>query len=57
MTYREAIELGVDTLSKAQIDNPDLDAWYLLQMVCRIERSFYYLHEEEDDHGGAAEGI
>lgn len=48
MTYREAIELGVDTLSKAQIDNPDLDAWYLLQMVCRIERSFYYLHEEEE---------
>lgn len=48
MTYREAIELGVDTLSKAQIDNPDLDAWYLLQMVCKIERSFYYLHEEEE---------
>lgn len=48
MTYREAIELGADTLSKAQIDNPDLDAWYLLQMVCKIERSFYYLHEEEE---------
>lgn len=47
MTYREAIELGAGVLSKAQIDNPDLDAWYLLQMVCRIERSFYYLHEEE----------
>lgn len=48
MTYREAIELGAGVLSKAQIDNPDLDAWYLLQMVCKIERSFYYLHEEEE---------
>lgn len=25
-----------------------LDAWYLLQMVCKIERSYYYVHGEED---------
>ena len=48
MTYREAVELGADILSEAKIDNPDLDAWYLLQMVCKIERSFFYLHEEEE---------
>jgi release factor glutamine methyltransferase len=48
MTYREAIELGTDILSNARIDNPDLDAWYLLQMVCKIERSFFYLHEDEE---------
>jgi release factor glutamine methyltransferase len=48
MTYREAIEMGTDILSKAKIDTPDLDAWYLLQMVCKIERSFYYLHEDEE---------
>ena len=48
MTYREAIELGTDILSSARIDNPDLDAWYLLQMVCKIERSFFYLHEDEE---------
>ncbi|MCI5493280.1 MAG: peptide chain release factor N(5)-glutamine methyltransferase [Lachnospiraceae bacterium] len=48
MTYREAIEYGTDILSGAGIDNPDLDAWYLLQMVCRMERSYYYLHEEDE---------
>lgn len=48
MTYREAIEWGATVLSESAIDNPNLDAWYLLQMVCKIERSFYYLHEEEE---------
>jgi release factor glutamine methyltransferase len=48
MTYREAVELGAVILSSAKIDNPDLDAWYLLQMVCKIERSFFYLHEDEE---------
>ncbi len=48
MTYREAIEAGTDALSSAGIDNPDLDAWYLLQMVCKIERSFFYIHEDEE---------
>lgn len=48
MTYREAMERGSLILSEAQIDTPELDAWYLLQMVCGIERSYYYLHEEEE---------
>lgn len=48
MTYREAIEWGKDVLEMAQIENPALDAWYLLQMVCKISRSFYYMHEEEE---------
>lgn len=48
MTYREAVELGAVILSSAKIDNPDLDAWYLLQMVCKIERSFFYLHEDDE---------
>ncbi len=51
MTYREAVEWGTDILSEAKIDNPDLDAWYLLQMVCKIERSFFYLHEEKELDG------
>lgn len=48
MTYREAVELGTKALLEAQIETADLDAWYLLQMICKIERSFYYLHGEED---------
>lgn len=48
MTYREAVELGTLILGKAEIDNAKLDAWYLLEMACKIDRNFYYLHSEED---------
>lgn len=48
MTYREAVETGANILSDVGIESPDLDAWYLLQMVCKIERSFFYLHEEDE---------
>lgn len=53
MTYREAVEYGTDILSVSGVDNPSLDAWYLLQMVCKIERSYYYLHEEDEITGEA----
>ena len=48
MTYREAIDLGEKILSMADIADAKTDAWLLLEMVCRIDRSFYYLHMEED---------
>lgn len=48
MTYREAIETGTKILEKENIADARLDAWYLLQMACRIDRNFYYLHEEEE---------
>ncbi len=48
MTYREAVKMGTEVLSAGQIDNPGLDAWYLLQQVCKIERSFYYLNGDEE---------
>lgn len=48
MTYREALNLGGEILSKADIADAKIDAWLLLQMVCKIDRSFYYLHMEED---------
>lgn len=48
MTYREALNLGEKVLSIAKIDDAKTDAWLLLSMVCKIERSFYYLHMEED---------
>ena len=25
-----------------------IDAWLLLEMVCKIDRSFYYLHMEDE---------
>lgn len=48
MTYREAVDLGTKILTKADIADAVLDAWYLLQMVCKIERSYYYVHGDED---------
>ena len=48
MTYREAVASGTATLELAGVTDSELDAWYLLQMVCRIERSYYYMHGEED---------
>ena len=48
MTYREAVEFGTKCLTDAGVPDAALDAWYLLQMVCKIERSYYYDHGEED---------
>lgn len=48
MTYREAIRFGESVLSDAQIEDAKIDAWLLLEMVCRIDRNFYYMHMEED---------
>lgn len=48
MTYREAVASGTETLELAGVTDSELDAWYLLQMVCRIERSYYYMHGDEE---------
>lgn len=48
MTYREAIETGTRILQNENIADAKIDAWYLLQMACKIDRNFYYLHEEDE---------
>lgn len=48
MTYRETMNYGENILSGAKIADARTDAWLLMEMVCRIDRSFYYLHMEED---------
>lgn len=48
MTYKEAVEFGTGVLKEADIADAELDAWYLLQMICKIERSFYYVHGGEE---------
>lgn len=48
MTYRETVNLGEKVLSMADIAEAKTDAWLLLEMVCKIDRSFYYLHMEEE---------
>ena len=48
MIYREAMKLGENILYMADVTDARTDAWLLLEQVCRIDRSFYYLHMEED---------
>lgn len=48
MTYREAMDLGEKVLKMADIADAKVDAWLLLEMVCKIDRNFYYLHLEDD---------
>lgn len=48
MTYREAVKRGEEILTKASIADAKNDAWLLLELACKIDRSFYYLHMEED---------
>lgn len=43
MTLREAYEYGQQQLKKAQIEDADLDAWYLLEHVTGITRAMYFL--------------
>lgn len=47
MIYREATEWGSTVLAQAGVAEAKLDAWLLLETVCRINRTFYYSHIEE----------
>ncbi|MCM1224738.1 MAG: peptide chain release factor N(5)-glutamine methyltransferase [Lachnospiraceae bacterium] len=44
MTYREMLDMGEKFLGDADITEARSNAWLLLAMTCRIDRSFYYLH-------------
>ncbi len=48
MTFREAIEAGERVLNLAQIADAKNDAWLLLAMVCKINRTYYYVHMDEE---------
>ncbi len=48
MTYREAIGLGEKRLTEAGIVDAKTDAWMLLEWTARINRSFYYMHMNDE---------
>ena len=48
MTFREAIEAGEKVLKLADIEDAKNDAWLLLAMVCKINRTYYYVHMDEE---------
>ena len=43
MTLKEAFEYGKEQLKNAQIEDAELDAWYLLEYVTGISRAMYFL--------------
>ena len=47
MIYQEAMAWGSHVLGQAGVAEAKLDAWLLLETVCRINRTFYYSHMKE----------
>jgi len=48
MTFRDAIGFGEEKLNIAGIEDAKNDAWLLLTFVCKIDRTFYYVHMDEE---------
>ena len=48
MTYREAIVSGEKSLCEAGIADARNDAWLLLTMACKIDHTYYYMHNDEE---------
>jgi len=48
MTFREAVAVGEELLKKVNIADARNDAWLLLTMVCKIDRTYYYMHMDEE---------
>jgi release factor glutamine methyltransferase len=46
LTYRQAEQKGEALLAAAGIADAKIDAWLLLEMVAKIDRSFYFLHAD-----------
>lgn len=47
MIYQEAMKWGSTVLEQAGVSEAKLDAWLLMETVCKINRTFYYSHLEE----------
>lgn len=47
MTFREAMLWGEEKLKTAGILDAKTDAWILLTYVCKIDRTYYYVHIDE----------
>ena len=48
MTYKQAEQKGEQVLQSAGIADAKIDAWLLLEMVAKIDRSFYFMHSNEE---------
>lgn len=48
MTYKQAEQRGEQLLQAAGVMDAKTDAWFLLEMVAKIDRSFYFTHINEE---------
>ena len=48
MTLESILFWGKDTLEQAGIQEASLDAWYLLEYIGKFDKSYYYLHCQEE---------
>ena len=48
MTYKQAEQRGELLLQEAGVMDAKIDAWLLLEMVAKIDRSFYFTHINEE---------
>lgn len=48
MTLEEALNKGKEILEAAEIADFELDAWYLMESVCKMDKSQYYLNSREE---------
>lgn len=48
MTLEEALNKGKEILETAEIADFELDAWYLMEYVCKMDKSQYYLKSREE---------
>lgn len=48
MTFEGALEYGKEILQKAGVADTDLDAWYLMEYACKMDKSRYYLVSNDE---------
>ncbi len=48
MTYKETIDLGIRILRLAGIEEAENDAWLLLSKECKMNRTDYYMHMQDE---------
>lgn len=48
MTYQEAILFGEEKLNGADIADARTDAWLLLAMACKIDKTYYYMRMDKE---------
>ena len=52
MTLQQMLQWGAGWLKEREVPEADLNAWYLLADCFQMERSDYFLHQEEEADAG-----